>query len=222
MIFGPLVAFALSTLAGSPAGRGNGPIGPEPNATDGFAAAPIQPSDALPAHLIVARMAGGIGPGWIAGQAGVSSRVELTAGYGKHLPSLRYLDVEDINGSCGFSIDLCLGNVSLQRNSVQEIALAYGIKVRRRYLVGTASAGFATLWTVQRGTTLLQSLCFFACTNEYNGIDGHAFGATGELGGYLSSRFFSIGPTLVIDVNPIQSVWGVLIDVHLGWMGESP
>jgi hypothetical protein len=137
-----------------------------------------------------------------------------------HLFSLRYAYAADTNGSCDGII--CLGNdVSLPHNSVSEIALQYGVKKRVPYFLGTASAGVAALWTVQRGDLLQSSICFFGCVDQYNSINGHAVGATAEIGGYLTSRYVSIGPTFVMDVNSIQSFWSVLIDLHFGWMGET-
>jgi len=36
----------------------------------------------------------------------------------------------------------------------------------------------------------------------------------------LSAPFIGIGPTLFVNVNPVQSTWGfLLLDVHIGFMG---
>jgi len=73
----------------------------------------------------------------------------------------------------------------------------------------------------KRGNDLQFFFCGSGCVYAYNGIDGHTVGATAELGGYLTSRYVSFGPTLIMDVNSVQSVWGVLIDWHFGWMGKT-
>jgi hypothetical protein len=155
----------------------------------------------------------------IGGQDASAGRLELAAAKGRHLLSFRYTYVEDTNGACGDII--CLSsNVSLPRDAANEFALQYGVRRRAPYTVLTASAGAALLWTVQRGTDLQSMTCFFGCVYQYNTIKGHAVGGTAEFGAYLSSRFISFGPTFVADFNTIQSFWGILLDLHLGWMGE--
>jgi hypothetical protein len=171
------------------------------------------------AHPITSWVALGFGTAGIGGQDGDGVRLELAVAAGIHLFSLRYVYAEDTNGSCGGFI--CLGNdVSLPHNSVSEIALQYGVKKRGPYVLGTASAGVAALWTVQRGDMLQSSICFFGCVDQYNSINAHAVGATAEIGGYLTSRYVSVGPTFVVDVNSLQSFWSLLFDLHFGWMGD--
>lgn len=174
---------------------------------------------AVGSHPITSWVAIGYGPGEIGGQGGDGVRLEFALAAGIHLFSLRYVFAEDTNGSCDDIF--CNTTVSLPHNSVSEIALQYGVKKRGPYVLGTASAGVAALWTVQRGDTLLSSGCFIGCVDQYNSINGHAVGATAEIGGYLTSRYVSVGPTFVIDVNSIQSFWSVLLDLHFGWMGDA-
>jgi hypothetical protein len=188
-----------------------------PPATETSNAAP----PAAPSHPIASWVAVGFGPAVIGNQDGAAVRVEFALAAGIHLFSLRYVFAEDTNGSCGDL--LCFGNdVSLPHNSVKEITLQYGVRKRVPYLLGTASAGVAALWTVQRGDVLQSTACFFGCVYQYNSMNGHAVGAAGEIGGYLTSRYVSVGPTFVIDVNSIQPFWSLLIDLHFGWMGEAP
>jgi hypothetical protein len=191
----------------------------DPTPAAARAANPTQPE--VPSHPITSWVAIGFGTAEIGGQDGDGVRLEFALAAGVHLFSLRYAYAEDTNGSCGGFAFICLGNdVSLPHNSVTEIALQYGIKERVPYFLGTASAGIAALWTVQRGDALLSTACFFGCVDQYNSINGHAVGATAEIGGYLTSRYVSIGPTFVVDANSIQSFWSLLIDLHFGWMGE--
>jgi hypothetical protein len=192
---------------------------PPPAGSVGAVASDLGPPKAR-LHPIAGWLASGVGPGLIGGQGGDVARVELALAAGIHLFSLRYAFAADSNGSCGDLI--CTGNdVSLPHNSVKELAVQYGIKERVPYFVGTASAGLSSAWTVQRGSSLLSMACFFGCAYQYSSINRHTIGATAELGGYLTSRYLSMGPSLIADVNSIQSFWSLLIDVHVGWMGET-
>ena len=92
--------------------------------------------------------------------------------------------------------------------SDKEVAFLYGWKHRMPYALAEASIGGATVWTVQRGAD--------------NPIHRLTAGATAELGVFLTSRVFGIGPTAIVDINPAQSYWAVLFDVHIGWMGPHP
>ena len=190
---------------------GAGPAGPSPTLRIEQQAPPV------PGHPITAWVAGGAGPALIGGHDSSAARVEVAVALGRHLLSLRYLQAEDYNASCG--VDCMDINVSLPHNSVNEIAAQYGIRGRIPYLLGTASVGLAGLWTVQRGSTLLSTSCFFGCIYQFNAINGHAIGGTAEIGGYLTSRYVSFGPTAIVDVNTIQSVVSILIDLHVGWIG---
>jgi hypothetical protein len=147
------------------------------------------------------------------------ARVEAAVGYGPHLFSLSYGYAEDTNGSCDGLI--CLGNdVALPRNSAHELAARYGVRGRAPLVLGTASVGVAALWGVQRGNTLLSQSCFFGCLLNYDSTTFRTVGATAEIGGYLSSRFVSVGPTVIADINPVQSFWGVMFDLHVGFAGR--
>jgi hypothetical protein len=189
------------------------------NPTPSAVRAPDTTPSAMGSHPITSWVALGFGTAGIGGQDGDGVRLELAVAAGIHLFSLRYVYAEDTNGSCGGFI--CLGNdVSLPHNSVSEIALQYGVKKRGPYVLGTASAGVAALWTMQRGDTLQSSICFFGCVDQYNSINARAVGATAEIGGYLTSRYVSVGPTFVVDVNSLQSFWSLLFDLHFGWMGD--
>jgi hypothetical protein len=166
-------------------------------------------------------LAAGAGPASIRYQDGGGGRLEAAVGLGHHLLSLRYLHVADTNGDC--SSVICLGNdVSLPRNSGDEIAVQYGAKLRAPYLLTLASAGLGAVRTVTRGNNLLSQDCFFGCLNTYDHTTRWTGALTAEVGGYLSARAISFGPTFVVDVNPVQPFWGLLIDLHLGWMGEAP
>jgi hypothetical protein len=178
-------------------------------------AADLAPT-AAPSHPLTGWVAGGFGTAGIAGQDGDVVRVEIALAAGMHLFSLRYVFAIQTSDGCG--VFVCSGSASLPANSANEVALQYGIKKRIPYLLLTASAGVSALWTVQQGSTMLPGGCLGGCV--YNSIDGRTIGATAELGGYLTSRYLSVGPTLVVDVNSIQSFWGLLFDLHFGWMGD--
>jgi hypothetical protein len=69
---------------------------------------------------------------------------------------------------------------------------------------------------------LQSQVCFFGCVDTYNSINHLTFGAAGEAGIALTSSVIGIGPAFLIDVNPVQSSWGVVVDIYLGWIGRSP
>jgi hypothetical protein len=173
-----------------------------------------------PRRQITAWLAGGLGWGSIGGQDASLARTELAVGIGRHLVSLSYTYSEDTNGACETGAILCFNDVSLPRNSAKELALRYGVKGRAPFVLGTASIGPAAVWGVQRGSNLLSRDCFFACASQYDARTFRAVGATAEFGGYLSSRFVSFGPTVVIDINAFQSFWAVMVDLHLGYLGS--
>jgi len=169
---------------------------------------------------ITAWVSGGIGTAGIRGEDAMLARVQLSVGIGRHLLSLSLGHIEDTNGSCGV-LSICPGNdVSVPHNSATELALRYGAKARGRFVLGTASLGVATVSGVQRGQRLLSTECLGGCVNSYDSTTFRTIGATAEIGGYATSRFFSIGPTFIADVNPVQSFWAVLFDVHFGFVGN--
>jgi hypothetical protein len=162
----------------------------------------------------------GFGIAEVGGLGGEAQHFELAMAAGIHLLSLRLVLAADTNTTCGGQV--CMGHDALMPyNSVKELALQYGLKARFPGFLATASAGVATVSTTKRGNDLQFFVCGSGCVYTYNGIDGHTVGATAELGGYLTWRYVSFGPTLIMDVNSVQSVWGVLIDWHFGWMGKT-
>lgn len=145
----------------------------------------------------------GIGSGRIGSANADVARIEGTLGVGHHLFSVRFSYVEE--APCAGII--CL-NAQSPLLSDKEVALLYGWKHRMPYLLAEASIGGAALWTVQRGAD-----------NPIHRLTG---GGTAELGVFLTSRVLGIGPTVIVDVNPVQSFWAALFDVHIGWMGSPP
>jgi hypothetical protein len=177
---------------------------------------------AAPRPPIIGWLAGGLGWGNVGPQGAAVSRVELAFGRGSRLVSLRYAFWQDTNGtSCDQFI--CLdGTFDLPRSTSKELALQVGVVKRLYATIATASVGVAGLRTVKRGNHLLSSDSFFGTINYYDSTTRWTGGVAAEAGAYLSSRFVSFGPTLVVDLNPVQPSWGILVDLHLGWMGPGP
>jgi hypothetical protein len=167
--------------------------------------------------------AGGIGLGRVGSHGAQTGRVEVSGWFGRQVLSLRYTQTEEED--IVPVIVLFPGDVSLPRNEDRELALLYGMRVRSRGFLASASGGPAAVWTVQRGSTLLQtdSCGFFGgCQQHYDSTGRFAVGAALETGAYLSTDHLSFGPTLIADVNAVQSYWTILfLDFHIGWMGSA-
>jgi hypothetical protein len=98
-------------------------------------------------HPITAWVATGVGTAGIGSQDGDAFRIEVALAAGIHLFSLRYVYALGTSDGCG--LISCAANVSLPANSVNELALQYGIKERIPYLLATASVGVSespSLW----------------------------------------------------------------------------
>jgi hypothetical protein len=164
-------------------------------------------------------VAAGLGPGSVGSQDALLGRVEASLGLGARTFSLRYSYVEE---SCHSGGGFFCAHVDLPRAANKEVALLYGVKFRAPFVVGLASIGPAALWTTQRGSLLLSHTdgFFFGSTDQYNSIKRFTVGAAIEAGVYLSSRIISIGPTVAVDLDVAQSSLALLLDLHLGYMGE--
>jgi hypothetical protein len=201
----------------------------------GFAIAPLLTFDARAAELVAEQgqppvprppvigwISGATGVGGIGTQTAATHSLELTLGRAAHLMSLRYAYTVDTNGtSCDQFV--CLdGMFSLPRSTNKELALQLGVFKRLYAGMATASLGVAGIRALKRGSHLLSSDSFFGTINHYDSTTSWTAGATAEVGAYLSSRFISLGPTLVADLNPVQPSWAFLVDLHIGWMGPGP
>jgi hypothetical protein len=190
-------------------------------APSGTAPAPAAPP-AAPVRERTFWIAGGIGPAQIGSDSAAQLRAEATFGLGLQTFSLRYTFTEELcHSDGGFFCD----NAVLPWEDSKEVALLYGVKFRAPFVVALASIGPAALWTTQRGSTLLSQsngngFFDFGSWSQYNSIKKFTVGGAIEAGVYLSSRFVSIGPTVAIDLDWFQSSMAVLIDLHVGYMGE--
>ena len=175
-----------------------------------------------PKPPVIGWLAAGFGAGGVGAQAATAGRLELALGRGSRLLSVRYLYFEDSNGtSCDQFI--CLGGTfSLPRSTDKELAVQYGLMERVGAVLVTSSVGAAGVRTLQRGNHLLSTDGFVGTIYHYDSTARWTVGATAELGGYLTSRFLSFGPTFVADLNPVQPAWAFLLDLHVGWMGPAP
>jgi hypothetical protein len=173
-------------------------------------------------HAVTAWMALGMGIDWgaVGGATAAAAALEGSIAFGHHLISLRYTYLEE--DPCPGSL-LCLGgDVSVPHLSNQELSVQYGWAKRLPARLVHGSVGPAAVWTLQRGSTLESQACFLGCVDTYNAIHHLTVGAAGEAGVSLTSSVIGIGPTLLFDLNPVQSSWGVVIDLYLGWIGRSP
>jgi hypothetical protein len=109
---------------------------------------------------------------------------------------------------------------SLPHSYANELALQYGVRTRLPYFLGTAAAGAAAVWGVERGSTLISTNWSYG-SSTFDSTKLHTVGGTTELGGYLTSRMFSVGPTFIADINPRESFWAVLLDLHIGLMSDA-
>lgn len=182
--------------------------------------APANGGIATPSQPLIGWLAAGLGVGGVGTQVASARRLEAAFGRGSRLLSIRYSYFEDTNVSCEQSG--CFDStVSLPRSSDKELAVQYGIAKRFYAGLATASLGVAGLRTLKRGSHLL-STDELGTTYHYDSTNQWTAGVTAEAGAYLSSRFLSFGPTFVADLNPAQPAWGILLDLHVGWMGAGP
>jgi hypothetical protein len=185
-------------------------------------AAPVETAraspDAVASHSeITGWVSGGLGAALIGGDTGSSKGLGATLGVGRNLFSLRYRYSEEIQ-DCGQTA--CgVGVAPLSSNT--ELAFEYGVQARSSVFLATASVGLSALWITERGDTLLSGpMPGTYGTAQYNAIRHFTVGATWELGAYLSSRFISFGPTLVLTADAFQSSAAILVDLHLGYVGK--
>lgn len=186
-------------------------------------AAPVETAraspDAVASHSeVTGWVSGGIGAGLIGGDTSLSQGLGATVGVGRNLFSLRYrysVEIQD----CG-PTTCYIGVAPLSSN--RELAFEYGVQARSSVFLATASVGLSALWITERGDTVLSSPMpgSYSGTAQYNAIRHFTVGATWELGAYLSSRAVSLGPTLVVTADAFQSSVAILLDLHLGYMGE--
>jgi hypothetical protein len=189
----PLVALS-SARAGSPAAPSD----------VSFA----DPEDLAPVRGMTAWLSAGVGASTIGGDSGPGERLAFTLGFGPQIFSLRYAYTQE-SQNCS----PCYLVSPLDTN--KELGLEYGVKVLGPAVLATASVGAAAIWTTRRGDTTIGAV------GQYNSIQHFTVGGTWELGAYLSSRFASFGPAVVLNLNAYQSSAAILVDLHFGYMGKS-
>jgi hypothetical protein len=167
------------------------------------------------AHEAPVWLAGGVGPALVGSTGGFVMRGEAVAGYGRRILSVGFAFATEAS-DCGQPF--C--SVSLPQRSNKELAARYGLAMRAPWVAAAFSAGLAAIWTVNRGDTVLSQGGLFAPTTTYNRIDRFTVGATAEAGVALSSRVLSIGPTVHATVDWVQPSLAIMLDLHVGYIGE--